>query len=84
MVEGAKIVNILLNCYNGRMYHNWEIMGTCWAFGSTMLITGSLMKLTSRNPIRQSVEMYNRGGGRTSMELDFGITGNGVGMVLRF
>jgi len=42
------------------------------------------MKLTSKNLISQAVDSYNRNGGRASMELKFGITGNGVGLVLNF
>ena len=53
--------------------------------GSAGIVAGATMKLTSKKPVRQSVDMYNRGGGgRAGMELDFGFTGNGVGVALRF
>ena len=52
--------------------------------GYVAIGTGIILKLTSKKPVRQSVEMYNRSGGRAGMELDFGITGHGVGVVLRF
>ena len=49
-----------------------------------MINVGTILKIASEIPIRQSVEMYNNNIKRTNMVLDFGITGNGIGVTLRF
>lgn len=61
------------------------IIGVCMATGSVMAITGGILKfVTSKKFVKQSVDSYNRSGGKASMTLNFGITGNGVGLALVF
>jgi hypothetical protein len=60
---------------------------TMQAMGGAMLMTGITLKISSAKRIRQSVDIYNHGSvlnKTTGMELKFGITGNGVGVVLSF
>jgi hypothetical protein len=58
------------------------IGGICLAVGSAALIAGITFKITSSIPVKKSVDMYNNS--RTSMELKFGATGNGVRLALHF
>ena len=47
-------------------------------------ICGTVIKGKGKTKIDNAVNIYNRSGGRASKEFDFGFTGNGVGMVMRF
>ena len=50
-----------------------------------LVITGTTLKISSRRPIRNAVDMYNRSLTQTShIEVNFGFTPNGVGMVVNF
>ena len=60
-----------------------EYVWTAAYLSSPLLISGIVLKFNGNKLIRQSVEMHNRGG-RASMEIDFGFTGNGVAVALRF
>lgn len=54
------------------------------AAGIVATTIGTIMKSNSKKLIGRSVETYNRGGSFSSAELKFGVTGNGVGLVLNF
>ena len=57
----------------------------CFTAGSGAIIAGIILKITSKKPVENAVDMYNRGAGRTTgIELKFGITGNGIGLALAF
>ena len=66
------------------LYWN-PVFGTiCLAIGGAMLFTGIHLKISGKHLMRQSAVLHNSGGNRTGMELDFGVSGNGAGMFLRF
>ena len=48
------------------------------------VLVGTTFKLNARKLVRNSVDMYNSGIGKAGMELDFGFTGTGVGLALKF
>ena len=84
-------VCILNTDYYDSYTDKWEYDAVMDAAGTALMllgvgaeILGTTLKLTSKSPVRQSVNMYNNGGSRAGMELKFGITGNGVGLVLSF
>ena len=75
--------------YGGETYYNYSfgqnlqmIFGL--GAGASLVVTGIILNQGSKKIVGQSVNAYNHGSSRTSLELDFGITGNGVGVVLRF
>ena len=71
--------------YDDYSYDDSYTIGTlCMIAGGAMTITGVTLKLTSKGPIRQSVDMYNSRKSNMGMELKFGLTGNGVGLALVF
>ena len=59
---------------------SWIIIGS----GGAFVITGITLRINGKNGVRKSVDMYNKQINNTSMDLKFGITGNGVGLALRF
>jgi len=69
--------------YDGGNYHD-AVGALCMLAGGGMTVTGITLKATSKKPVRKAVDMYNSGSARAGMELDFGFTGNGIGVALRF
>jgi hypothetical protein len=76
---------------NGNEYYDYEsgmsyyIGGPMLAAGVAMSATGLIMKAASRSPVKNSVNMYNSGlRSKTSAELRFGFTQNGVSLALNF
>ena len=64
---------------------DWWIAGTVMLFtGGAMTLTGITFKITGKNQMKQPLSLQNSTNNRVGMELDFGITGNGAGMALRF
>ena len=63
---------------------NNKFFATIIGIGCTSTLIGIPIKISSKKFVRKSVEMYNNGVKSTSMEFQFGITGNGVGLALRF
>lgn len=62
------------------------VLGTlCGGIGVYTAIAGLIMRPIGKSNIRESINMYNYHGGRTSnAELRFGFTQNGVGLALNF
>jgi len=56
------------------------------ASGGALLISGAVLNRRGRNDIRDAVNTHNRSLNRAenSVELNFGVTNNGVGLVLNF
>ena len=48
------------------------------------LVSGIILKSTSKNPIKKSVNMYNSTSNQSGVDLKIGVTGNGVGLVMNF
>ena len=62
-----------------------DTVGTALAvLGVGAAITGVSLKIASRGPVRNSVNMYNSGSSRAEKELKFGFTKNGIGVALCF
>ena len=65
-----------------------NIAFSCASLGMLVLPLGLIIKPLSIRPIKQSVRQYNietaRMRNTNNIEMDFGITGNGMGLVLRF
>lgn len=78
----------------GAIYSYWGFFsefllfaGGAMILGSPLLITAIIMKPLSSRDVRNSTDMFNRSLNRadnTKIELNFGITQNGVGLVLNF
>jgi hypothetical protein len=61
------------------------ILGTALAVSGGLVITGILLASKGKKKIRHSVELYNSGLSKpVSYELNFKISGQGVGVALRF
>jgi len=56
------------------------IVGSFLAFAAP----GIALKVKAKKNIEDAVDLYNHGGYHSSREIKFGITGNGVGMALKF
>ena len=52
--------------------------------GGIVMITGVVLRTNSRRPIQNSVDMHNRSVQTSHIEFNFGLTPNGVGMVVNF
>ena len=66
-----------------------ELIGTglsCILYGGAFAITGFFLKPMSKKPIKKSVDMYNNRkiNANLNMELKIGISGNGIGLALKF
>ena len=54
--------------------------------GGGVILVGAIIKLSSIGSVGRAVDVYNKGlsKSKAQMELKIGITGNGVGLALRF
>jgi hypothetical protein len=57
---------------------------TIFCGGAGALAIGIPIKISGKKNLRESVRMYNQGISNASAELNFGITTNGVGLVVNF
>jgi hypothetical protein len=78
------------NQYYGQNNEDYPSDGTfnvgvvCLLAGGAATIVGIPLKLTSSSPVREAVDMHNSGIRKTSVELNFGFTQNGIGLALKF
>jgi len=79
------------NTWRGFEYYEFEdqwfaleVGGVIAAAGAAMILTGSILKMSSKIPIRKSVNLHNSGSNTSNLELDWGFTGNGVRLAIRF
>ena len=54
------------------------------SIGGGMILTGISLKINGKSLMKQPASLQNSANNRVGMELDFGLTGNGAGMALRF
>ena len=52
--------------------------------GGGLMVLGSAIMLRAEKNIAISIDMHNRGSNKASVDLRFGFTGNGMGLVLNF
>jgi len=65
-------------------YNNWAL--PTFLIGGGVYTIGMVVGIKGRNKVFQAVEIYNKGlaANKPEMELNFGFTGNGIGLTLRF
>jgi len=82
-VGGPLVYHIIMSSYDEpNTYVDEYLLMTL--IGAPSFIIGTTIKVTSKKYIERSVDLYNNSGGKALKEFDFGFTGNGVGMVMRF
>jgi len=71
--------------YSYDKHYNIEIGGIVLVAGSAAIVTGVILKFSSRRCVQRSVNLYNnRGNALSRFEYDFNFTGNSAHLAIRF
>ena len=66
-------------------YENKKLLGTIYTImGGTGMILGVTCILVGKNKMKEAVEIYNKNLNNKKVAVNFGFTGNGVGLNVRF
>ena len=90
VTQPFEIIHYYVDEHNNDYYeyrdeqYAYIIGGSIATAGVAMIITGALMKKTSLQMLKKSIDLHNTRRNRANIELNFGFTGNGVRFALNF